>query len=113
MELTFFELFDWRVLMLCAVGTSFVVSAINTFTPDAIRARYILPLVTIIVVFLNTTFVPQAKFSDWQNIGFQFLFNVSFAILFYLALGKWTVDKVMNWLKKQLENRLGKDEEPG
>ena len=110
MELTFFELFDWRVLVLCAVGTSFIVSAINTFTPDSIRNRYILPVVTLVVVFLNTTFVPEAKFADWQKLGFQFLFNISVAMLFYAAGGKWLVDKVINWIKKQLENKLGKDE---
>jgi multisubunit Na+/H+ antiporter MnhB subunit len=111
MELTFFELFDWKILVICGVGTSFIVGAINTFTPDQIRARYILPLISVIVVFLNTTFIPGAKFADWQNIIFQFLFNVSAAILFYIALGKWTVDKIMYWLKKQIETKLGKDEQ--
>ncbi|MFA5382795.1 MAG: hypothetical protein WC356_06520 [Candidatus Micrarchaeia archaeon] len=110
MELTFFELFDWKILLLCAVGTSFIVGAIYAFTPDAIRSRYILPVVTLVVVFLNTSFTPAMKFADWQNLIFQFIFNVSFAILFYISGGKWLVDKVIGWVKKQLENKLGKDE---
>jgi Na+/H+ antiporter NhaC len=107
MELNLFELFDWKILLICGVGTSFIVGAINTFTGEGIRVRYILPIVTIIVVFLNTTFVPGAKFSDWQNLIFQFLFNASVSMLFYLALGKWTVDKIMEYLKKQVDNKLG------
>jgi hypothetical protein len=110
MELTFFELFDWKVLLICAFGTSFVVSALNVFAPENIRSRYWLLIVTVIVVFLNTTFVPQAKFADWQNIIFQFLLNVAIALLFYVALGKRFVDKFFNWISGQIDKKLGKDE---
>lgn len=65
------------------------------------------------MVFLNTTFIPGAKFADWQNLIFQFLFNVSASMLFYAAAGKWTVDKIMAWVKKQIDTKLGKDETPG
>jgi Na+/H+ antiporter NhaC len=112
MELTLFELFDWKVLVVCAIGTSFIVGAIDAFTPEGMRARYILPLVSMIVVFLNTTFVPQAKFADWQNLAFQFLFNASAAILFYISAGKWTVDKVMTWIKSKIDNKINKDITP-
>jgi hypothetical protein len=110
MELTFFELFDWKVLIIIAVGTSFIVGAVDIFTPEGLRNRYILPMVTLIVVFLNTSFTPAMKFADWQNLIFQFIFNCSVAILFYISGGKWLVDKVIGWIKKQLENKLGKDE---
>jgi hypothetical protein len=112
MELNLFELFDWKVLAICAIATSFIVGAINVFTPEIIRVRYILPLVSLVVVFLNTTFVPNAKFADWQNLIFQFIFNVAVAILFYVVAGQWTVDKIMNWLKSKIGDKLNVSQVP-
>ena len=110
MEINIFELFDWKVLLICALGTSFVVSALNVFAPENIRSRYWLLIVTVVVVFLNTTFVPQAKFADWQSIIFQFILNAAIAVLFYVTLGKRFVDKFFNWLSKQIDAKFGKDE---
>lgn len=108
--ITFFELFDWKVLLICAVGTSFIVGAINAYTPESVRNRYILPVVSFIVVILNTTFIPGAKFTDWQHILFGIFFNTAFAMLFYVAKGRWLVDKFIGFLTKQISDKLGKDE---
>ncbi len=112
MEQNILELFDWKILLICAIGTSFVVSALNVFAPENVRSRYWLLIVSVLVVFLNTTFTPAMKFGDWQNLILQFLVNVSIAIIFYVTLGKKFVDKFFNFVSRQIDAKLGKDEVP-
>jgi len=43
----------------------------------------------------------------------QLLMTMAFAILFYNYLGKLFIDKLFVWIKKQIDNKLGKDEPAG
>ena len=111
MEINIFELFDWRTLMLCAVVTTFIVSAVNT-TQAKLSSNWLVFIVSLIVTVLSTTFT-ATLFSDFQRIGLQLLMTMAFAILFYNYLGKLFVDKLFVWIKKQIDNKLGKDDPTG
>ncbi len=112
MEINILDLFDWKALLLCATITTFIVSAINV-TQSKLSSNWLVFIVSSIVTALSTTIEPQASFSDWQKLLLQVLTTMAFAILFYNYLGKLFVDKIFAWVKKQMENKLGKDEPVG
>ncbi len=111
MEINILELFDWKTLLLCAIVTTFIVSAMNTMQTK-LSSNWLVFIVSLIVTVLSTTFT-AVQFADFQKIGLQLLMTMAFAILFYNYLGKLFIDKLFIWIKKQIDNKLGKDEPTG
>jgi hypothetical protein len=103
----FIKSLDWQALLVASIITTFIVSAINTITAKA-STNLLVFVVAVIITLLNTTFTAGATFSDWQAILSSILFTMAFAVLFYNFLGKWFVDALFEWLKKQLVDRFSK-----
>ena len=86
-------LFNWDIII-SAVGTTFVVSALNT-VQNKVSTNWLVFITSILVTLLRVTF----DFTHWQSLIFQILITMSFAILFYNYVGKWFVDNVFVWIK--------------
>lgn len=81
-------------MIISAVAVTFIVSALNT-VQNKITTNWLVFIVSILVTVLRVNF----NFPDWQNLIFQLLITMSFAILFYNYIGKWFVDNVFLWIK--------------
>lgn len=83
-------------MIISATVVTFVVSAINTIQ-NKISANWLVFIVSILVTVLRITL----DWSDWQNVIFQILITMSFAVLFYNYIGKWFVDNLFNKIKEK------------
>lgn len=81
-------------MIISAMAVTFIVSALNT-VQNKITTNWLVFIISIIVTVLRVNF----EFPDWQNLIFQLLITMSFAILFYNYIGKWFVDNVFVWIK--------------
>jgi len=81
-------------MIISAMAVTFIVSALNT-VQNKITTNWLVFIISIIVTVLRVNF----EFPDWQNLIFQLLITMSFAILFYNYIGKWFVDNVFLWIK--------------
>lgn len=81
-------------MIISAMAVTFIVSALNT-VQNKITTNWLVFIVSILVTVLRVNF----NFPDWQNLTFQLLITMSFAILFYNYIGKWFVDNVFLWIK--------------
>ena len=81
-------------MIISAIVATFVVSAINTIQ-NKISTNWLVFVVSIIITVLRITL----NWSDWQNVIFQILITMSFAILFYNYIGKWFIDNLFNKIK--------------
>lgn len=103
--MNFTEYFDWKILMFVAVVTSLITEAVKTFTPYWLKGKLALPLTALIVTVLRIPF-ETANFAEWQTLGLNLIFTMSFAILFYTYLGEWTVTKLFGYIKSKLSGFL-------
>ena len=87
--------FNWEILI-SAIITTFVVSAINTLQ-NKLSTNWLVFIVSIVITVLEVEF----DFSDWQGFFLQVFVLMSFAILFYNYIGKWFVDRVFSKLKEK------------
>lgn len=83
-------------MIISATVVTFVVSAINTIQ-NKISTNWLVFIVSILVTVLRITL----DWSDWQNVIFQILITMSFAVLFYNYIGKWFVDNLFNKIKEK------------
>ncbi len=77
--------------------TTMLTKVIDLITPEGIKARWIVALVALVVVALNTAF--DGSQLDYQKVGTQFLLTWCGAILFNIYLGQYTLDKAIEALK--------------
>jgi hypothetical protein len=95
-----------QALMVVAVITTFVVSALNLLKIE-LRGHWILAIVAFLVTLLKTTFTKGMTFADWQVVLTNFLLTAAFAILFWNYVGQYTVDPFFAWLKKKILQKYG------
>ena len=95
------ELFQYITLdlIISAVVTTFVVSALNTIQ-NKISTNILVFFVAIFVTLLKVP-LTGGNIEYWQGMLFQALLTMSFAILFYNYIGKWFVDKLFAKLKER------------
>jgi hypothetical protein len=103
----FLQGLNWQALLISAVITTFVVSAINTIQAK-VSTNILVFIVATIVTLLNTTFIRGAGFAEWQRTLSELLFTMAFAVLFYNYAGKWFIDRLFTWLKKMLTDKFSK-----
>lgn len=101
----FIQTLDWQTLLICAAITTLLVSAINTLNLK-VSSNVLVFVVALVITLLNTTFISGASFSDWQRILSSLLFTMAFAVLFYNYAGQWFIDKLFNWLKDRVSEKL-------
>lgn len=99
-------------LMVVAVITTFVVSAINVIQTRAdgtntIAGKWLTAIVAILITLLQTTFIKGMSLGQWQQIITNILLTTAFAILFWTFLGQFTVDRLFGWLKKKIVEKYG------
>jgi len=95
-----------QALLIVAVITTFVVSAINTYQ-TAIGGKWLTAIIALVITLLRTTFTASMSFADWQGTLTNILLTTAFAILFWTYLGQYTVDKIFSWLKKKIAEKYG------
>lgn len=83
-------------MIISATVVTFVVSAINTIQ-NKVSTNWLVFIVSILVTVLRITL----DWSDWQNVIFQILITMSFAVLFYNYIGRWFVDNLFNKIKEK------------
>jgi hypothetical protein len=93
-----FELITWE-LIVSAIATTFVVSAINTVQAK-ISTNWLVFIVSIVVTLLRTT-IETGSIQVYQGLIFKILLTMSFAILFYNYVGKWFVDTIFVKIKEK------------
>jgi hypothetical protein len=98
--------FDLITILMVAVLTSFVVEAVNIYTPESISRKWIIFGVSLLITLIKLPFVPICSINDVQILLFTLLVNMSFAVLFYTYVGHWTVDKVFSTFKSKAELEL-------
>lgn len=99
-------------LMVVAVITTFIVSAINIIQTkadgtNAIPGKWLTAIIAVVVTLLQTTFVKGASFAEWQEIITSILLTTAFAILFWTFLGQFTVDRFFGWIKRKIVEKYG------
>lgn len=109
--MNFLELLDWKLLLLAAMITTFVVSAINT-VQSKVASNWLVLIISFIITLLNTTFIEGANFGDWQKIILQILLTMAFSDLFYNYAGKWFLDRFFEFVKTKLIEIFGKNDPP-
>lgn len=105
------DLFDFSVLFLAGVVTTFIVSAINVST-NKVPSKILVAVTALIVTILVTTFSPSKNFADIQKMILQMLITMSFSISLYHWGGEWLIGKIFGWVKKMFEKVFGKDDPP-
>lgn len=95
------ELFNWSII-LKAVVTTFVVSALNT--TDYFKGVTNNKLVFFVALFVSLLSIPivGGNLEYWQGLIYNLLLTMAFSVLFYNYVGKWFVDKFFELLKDKL-----------
>lgn len=107
--MNFLELLDWKLLLITATITAFVVSALATITQVSVNKLVF--IVALLVTLLSTQFEGACAW-DWQKLALQILMTMAFAVLFYNYIGKWFIDDLFAWLKKLIGDKFNKDNPP-
>ena len=89
-------------IVICAIMTTFIASAIaTTFSGLFSKELYIKVMVAIVAVLVTFAY-DFTNFDKWMQKFVQFLFVWSFSTLFYTVLGKFTINKIFNWVKNKI-----------
>lgn len=95
------ELFSWA-LILKAVVTTFIVSALNTTEYfKSVTNNKLVFFVALAVSILSIPLV-GGDLAYWQGLVYNLLLTMAFAVLFYNYVGKWFIDKFFELLKEKL-----------
>lgn len=102
-------LIDWKTLLGVAVATSIVVEALNRVTPKWLKPELLLFLVALILTLLRIPLEMSLKeLATVQGFLFTLILTISFAILFYVYLGKWTVSSIFDLIQKKFKQNADK-----
>lgn len=102
---TFIGQFDWEFILIVSVAASFVIEAIDRVTPEWVKGKWLLAIIALIVTILKSDF-DFSSMRAIQDLIFDTLITVSVAILFYTYIGRWTVEKIMSFIKSKTEKQL-------
>ena len=105
MEELFKHIDIWNMIVI-GVLTSVIVEGFKTMDWFAKRKEITLIAVCLLMTFSNATFVnpspESARITYWQHLIGNLLIIFSFAMLFYVTVGTWTVQKLFSWIKNKL-----------
>lgn len=108
-DLLYNNLGDWGLLLipfLAGIFTSFATGFFDSITPEKIKSKGILILVSIGIVFLVMNLFPSYYTGEVYEYIFWYIINLSVAWTYYKLLGKYTVDLVFRKFKQQLNDKV-------
>jgi hypothetical protein len=96
-----FEVVNWA-LVIKAVVTTFIVSALNT--TDYFKQVTNNKLVFFVALLVSLLSIPLigGNLEYWQGLLYNLLLTMAFSVLFYNYIGKWFVDKFFELLKDKI-----------
>lgn len=95
------EVFNWAIIIK-AVATTFIVSALNTVEIfQKIHNNVLVFVVALLVSFLSIPLI-GGNLEYWQGLIYSLLLTMAFSVLFYNYIGKWFLDKFFEILKEKL-----------
>ena len=95
------EVFNWAIIIK-AVATTFIVSALNTTDYfKSVTNNKLVFFVALLVSILSVT-IEGGDLAYWQGMIYNLLLTMAFSVLFYNYIGKWFVDKFFELLKDKI-----------
>ena len=93
---------DIADIVICAIMTTFVASAIATTFSGLFKKEWAIKTMVAVIAIIVTFAYDFSNFDKWMQKFVQFLFVWSFSTLFYTVLGKFTINKIFNWVKNKI-----------
>ena len=100
--MSFYEYIDLFGVILNALLVSFALEAVKRMLPQ-IKTRVLLPFVSLAFTVLYVPF-SDYKIENIQQLVTHYIFTTSFSVLYYLYLGKRTVERLINGAFGSIDN---------
>lgn len=94
---------DYQMMLIVALATTLIVSAINIATPEWVKPGWLLPLAALIVTMLRVPIEEGLTLEDLQGLLFTILLTWAIAVLFYKLVGPRFVEKFFEAIWKRIQ----------